>query len=81
MKKLGKILLWTVITLVVLFVIGVSPRSAGGRSSAPGLGPSLRASSSAPRNGWSEAGISSLHQPDAQDVIRCMTGTSMAARS
>src|SRR5882672_1412356 len=27
------------------------------------------------------SGISSLHQPDAQDVIRCMTGTSMAARS
>jgi hypothetical protein len=80
MKKLGKILFWTAITLVVLSRSEyVSPLD-GDRSLALGHVPSLRASSSARPSGWNGAGICSLRQRDAPDATPCTTGVSMAGR-
>ena len=81
MKKLGKILLWIVVTLVVLLAVGISLTIGWRPFIGPRARPSLRATSSALRNGWSAAGISSLRPRDAKDAIPCTTGIPMAARS
>jgi hypothetical protein len=81
MKKLGKILLWTAITLIVLLAIGIS-LTIGWR---PILGARARPLTArqfepTPQRLERGRGICSLRQRDAPDATPCTTGVSMAGR-